>query len=235
MVKAPIELVTPVTCSVLNGVLEMDVFGKQYDPYSSRHHVISQYKGHEWTIIFDFDICADATVAKISEQLQTDCIYLGTEDTSGWSSYQLFEKGIISEEYSWGTDYTEEIFEIEHEDLLSLVQEREAQGDPLGANWDPRKWDLYFVHGLQYQFRSNKYKATKEEIQNEEVFLDKMFKLHDAWLPDWEYFPNIFPPPEGCEEFDVLRLCVKEDFVRVDIVYNARTVNAVWVEFEDRS
>jgi hypothetical protein len=35
MVKAPIELVSPVISSVLNGVLEIDVFGKQYDPYSN--------------------------------------------------------------------------------------------------------------------------------------------------------------------------------------------------------
>jgi hypothetical protein len=236
MVKAPIELVSPVISSMLNGVLEIDVFGKQYDPYSSRHHVLSQYRGHDWTIIFDFDVCADATVTKISEQLQSDCIYLITEDVSGCSSYTLFEKGIIVEELHWGTDYTEEFVGIDHKDLLEFVQQKEAQGDPLAANWDPRTWDIYFVDEYHnYKFRSNKYKATIEEIQNEEVFLDKLFQLHDTWLPDWEYFPKMFPTLEGCEELNDLKLCVKENFVRVDVVFKAKTVNEVWAEFDDHS
>lgn len=221
MVKAPIELVSPVICSVFNGVLEIDVFGKQYDPYSSRHHVISQYRGHDWTIIFVFDVCADATVTKISEQLQSDCIYLITEDTSGCSSYILFEKGSIIEELHWGTDYTEEFLGIDYKDLLEFAQQKEAQGDPLSANWNPRAWDIYFVDEYRnYKFRSNKYKATMEEIQNEEVFLDKLFKVQDAWLPDWEYFPQMFLVLEAFED---LKLCTEQDFVRVDVVHSART------------
>jgi hypothetical protein len=228
MVKAPIKLVSPVISSVLNGVLEIDVFGKQYDPYSSRHHVLSQYRGHDWTIIFDFDVCASATVTKISEQLQSDCIYLETEDVSDWASYQLFEKGNIIEELHWGTDYTEEFLEIEPEDLLALVQKKEAEGNPLSSNWDPRQWDIYFVDGLtNYKFRSSKCKATKEEVQNQEVFLNKLFNVQDAWLPAWEYLPQILLFP-SLGEIDDSRLCVKGDFVRVDIVYNARTVNEIY-------
>lgn len=226
LVKAPIELVSPVISSVLNGVLEIDVFDRQYDPYSSRHHVISQYRGHDWTIIFTFDVCASSTVAKISEQLQSDCIYLETEDVSGWAGYQLFEKGNVVEELHWGTDYTEEFLEIEPEQLLEFAVERELQGEPLGKQWDPRQWDIYFVDGLtNYQFRSSKSTASKEEVQNKEVFLDKLFQVQDAWLPDWEYLPQIFPLLKGIED---LRLCTKKDFVRVDIVHSATTVNEVY-------
>ncbi len=230
MIKAPIELVSPVIASVLNGTLDIDVFGKQYDPHSNRCHTIYQYQGHHWTIVFTFDICAASTVAKISEQLQSDCIYLVTEDTSGCASYQLFEKGKIIEEFNWGCDYTEEFLGIEPEELLEFARERELQGDPLPQHWDPRQWDIYFVNELSsYQFRSNKYKATKDEVQNEEIFLDKLFQAQDAWLPDWEYLPEIFPLLEGLED---LKLCTKKDFIRVDVVHSARTVNEVYAMIE---
>jgi hypothetical protein len=226
MVKAPIELVSPIVSSVLNGILEIDVLDKSYAPLSNGCRTIHQYQGHKWTIVFSFDICASSTVAKISEQLQSNCIYLVTEDTSGTASYQLFENGKIIEELDWGCDYTEEFLGVEPEDLFEFAQEREKAGNPLSQYWDPRQWDIYFVDEYgSYKFRSNKYKATSEEVQNTEIFLDRLLQDRDAWLPSYEYFPSIFPLIEGLDDF---MLCVKEDFVRVDVIHDARTVNKAW-------
>ncbi len=226
MVKAPIELVSPAISEILRGELRLDVLIRQYDTQLSSGQILYQYQGHNWTIILNFSICASSTVAKISEQLQSDCIYLETEDTSGCSSYTLLEKGKIIEELHWGVDYTEEVLGIETEELLDFVKMREAQGNPLAEGWDPRKWDIYCFEGYSsYQFRSNKYKATSNEVKNTESLLDKLFKFHDAWLPDWEYIPAL-------EEFEGSKISA-EDFVRVDIVHGGISVNEALAMLDD--
>lgn len=71
----------------------------------------------------------------------------------------------------WGCDYTQEVWEIEPEELLQFAEEREAQKNPLGYRWDPGQWNVYCVAGLTcFQFRSNVRTATEEEVQDNETY-----------------------------------------------------------------
>lgn len=91
MIKAPIEITSPALAERLHGALETNVLGREYDLNHQRHELLHQYQGHDWTIICPFDICASSTVAQISKQLKTRCIYLTHEDTSSSSIYELFD------------------------------------------------------------------------------------------------------------------------------------------------
>ena len=96
MVKAPIEQTISTTAELLDGKLEIDVLEKEYklrdnlkdyDETRGWDLILHQYSGHDWTIVFNFDVCADRTVAKISQLLDSYCIYLQYQDTSSWSGY----------------------------------------------------------------------------------------------------------------------------------------------------
>ena len=62
MVQAPIQQTSPTITQFLQGKLEIDVLGKDYDLYLHPACILHQYCGHDWTIIFPFDICATNTV-----------------------------------------------------------------------------------------------------------------------------------------------------------------------------
>ena len=150
--------------------------------------------------------------------LETRCIYLGSEDTSGSSSYSLFETGRCIEEFEWGCDYTEEFLEIDREDLWQFAEERAKQGNPLPSGWDPSQWNVYCFEGFSnYKFRSNTRTATEVEVLNTDTFLNTLFYAQDAWLPGWEYIP--------CTD-DLSDSPLKaDDFVRVDCIQGAKSVN----------
>jgi len=219
LIKAPIELVSPTISELLHGVLETDAFGREYDSYLRRYRILHQYRGHDWTIICPFDICASGTVAKISEQLQVDCIYLENEDTSGCSGYKLFVRGACVEEFDWGCDYTEEVWEVTPEEFPQFLKQREAEGNPLPPGWDYRQWNVYCLAGYCYRFRSYTRAATCEEVKDTDRFLDKLFRAQDAWLPDWEYLP-------WSETIDGSQISAS-DLVRVDVIHSTTSVNEV--------
>ena len=213
MVKAPIEEVSPTLTQWLHGKLEINVFGKAYDIYRRRSHLLFQYCGHDWTILFPYYICQTDTVSRLSQQLETRCIYLETEDTSGCDSYSLWDSGTCIEEFNWGCDYTEEVFGIEPQELLEYAIEREKQGNPIPSGWDPRRWDIYCFSDLSsYQFRSTLNTATEAEVLETYKFLDTLLRAQNAWLPAWDYLPDGDGGKIHAEGAKA------EDFVRVDLI-----------------
>lgn len=217
MVKAPIEEVSPILTQWLYGRLENNVLGQANDWCSK---LLFQYCGHDWTIVFPFDILATNTVSQLSQQLETRCIYLEYEDTSDCFGYRLFDRGTCIEEFNWGCDYTEEIFGIKPEELLEYAIEREKQGNPILSSWDPRTFDVYcFDDYRSYAFRSTLNTATEAEVIEIDKFLDTLFRAQDAWLPDWDYLP--------CEEKIQAVRAKAEDFVRVDLIRQGKSVNEV--------
>ncbi|MBD2447231.1 hypothetical protein H6G76_08635 [Nostoc sp. FACHB-152] len=221
LVKESIEVVSPAIAKVFGGVLETNVLGKEY-PWSQERfkRIVLQYQGHAWTIIYPLGPCIEAEVCEVSNILKTHCIYIAHEDTSGWLIYKLFDQGKCIEEYGTGTDYTQEVLEIEPENLLELVLEKEAQGTPLASGWDPRQWDIYFVEGYScYKFRSEEYTTTKEQLLDTFKFLDTLLRNQDAWLPDWDYLP--WSEVLNAEKANA------DDFVRVDALHYYINLNQV--------
>ena len=220
LVKASIEKVSPTVVELLNGILETDVFGREHN--FGWGCILSQYREHDWTIVFPFDICAGSTVLQISKMLETYCIYLQHEDTSSCSSYELLHCGNRIEEFQWGCDYIEEVWGIAAEKFFQFAREREASGNPLPFGWNPNSWDIYCIRGYSsYQFRSSINKATEAEVIDTNKFLDTLLRHQNAWLPDWECLPY------GGEHSQVNA----EDFVRVDLISNAKSVNEVHLKF----
>lgn len=216
LVKASIELVSPATTKLFGGNLELNVLGKQSDSISGSESLVYQYRGHPWSIVFPIVVCAERKVSRISKLLKTRCIYLQHEDTSSCSGYHLFNKGKCVEEFSWGVDYTEDIFEISPQELTEYAEKMEAQGTPLSDAWNPKKWDIYITNGTHvgYKFRSEECEAeiTEDHLRDEKAFLDFLLRNQDAWLPDYKYLPH--------GEIAMLKDAMDEDFERVDrIIY----------------
>lgn len=196
-VKAPIEQASPVLarCVGEGFTLETDVLGQTGD---CSRKLIFQYCGHAWTILDALGPCEDETARKISEELETRCIFIAYESVSGCSSYALFDRGQCIEEYGWGTDYTEErledIFGVMPDNLLDFVMEREAAGNSVDSWYDPRQWDIDWDtycfedgYGYSYWFRSTERTATEEQIKDSDTFLDILFRGEDAWFPGADY------------------------------------------------
>ncbi|MEG3833491.1 hypothetical protein QUB36_29490 [Microcoleus sp. AT8-B1] len=220
LVKAPIELSSPVIAKVFGGNLELNVWGKQYHPSDCWMSLIYQYKGHPWSIVFPINVCVDSKVSQVSESLKTRCIYLQNEDTSGCSAYQLFENGKCIEEFEWGVDYTEEVFEISPQELPEYAEEMEARGTPIADGWNPKKWDIYITSGTHvgYKFRTEEctLKVTEDSLRDSRLFLDFLLRRQDAWLPDYEYIP--------WGEIIKAESANADDFVRVDGIYRTTKI-----------
>lgn len=210
LVKAPIERASPVLarCSGEGLTLETDVLGQIVKGFGF-HQLIFQYCGHPWTILYALGPCEDEKAQKISEELETRCIFIAYEDTSNCSEYRLFNRGKNIEEYHWGTDYKAEMLEsmfgIVPENLLDFVIEREAAGNPVDAWYDPRQWDIcwdtyYFEDwdGDSYWFRSTERTATKEQIRDSQTFLDTLLRDEEAWLPGADYAPITWSESSLC-------------------------------------
>lgn len=212
LVKAPIELTSPAIAKVFGGNLELNIWGKQYHPSDCWMRLIYQYQGHPWSIVFPIDVCEEIKVSQISESLKTRCLYLEHEDTSGCSSYQLFDRGKCIEVFEWGVDYTEEVFEISPQELPAYAEEMEARGTPISDYWNPKKWDIYITSGTHvgYKFRTEEptIEVTEDNLREPKLFLDFLLRKEDAWLPDYEYIP--------WGETIEAESANAEDFVRVD-------------------
>jgi hypothetical protein len=70
--------------------------------------------------------------------------------------------------------------------------------DGLGEDANESMWHSKGTHTIThedisfdevYRFRSKERKATPEELAKGEAFVDAMFKLHDAYLPDVDQMP----------------------------------------------
>lgn len=124
-----------------------------------------QLEGNAWTVLPD-----EADVAlQLSDELDTDAIYFGFGDGSGWMVYDLFQKGEKVESYGFGDDYSEEMEEM-------------------GAEYNS-PWDMETSDGeTQWGFSSKLRKASEEEIQKGEDFIDAFFKSQNAYL-GWEALP----------------------------------------------
>jgi hypothetical protein len=215
MVRSPIELVSAAYVELFGGDLETEISVQQDGVCHQGGVCLHQYEGHDWTIIGPFGICSTQSVIKISEHLKTRCIYLVHEDTASASSYEVFDRGTCIEEFHWGTDYTDEVWEVSVDELLALAEAREAEGNPLPMRWDPRKWDIHHVSGLTcYKFRGQSLTATEAEVVNVHRFLDRLFRAQDAWLPGWDYIP-----------WWQKALPRRSDFVRIDCITGAMVVN----------
>ncbi|MCC3531206.1 MAG: hypothetical protein JGK21_24775 [Microcoleus sp. PH2017_22_RUC_O_B] len=212
LVKAPIELTSPVIAQVFGGHLKLNIWGRQYHPSDCWMILIYQYQGHPWSIVFPINVCAQTKVSQVSKSLKTRCIYLQHEDTSASYAYQLFDRGKCIEEFDWGTDYTEEVFDISPQELPQYVEEMEAQGTPIADSWNPNKWDIYITSGshVGYKFRTEQstVRVTEDDLRKPKVFLDFLLRRQDAWLPDCEHIP--------WGEIVKAENANSEDFVRVD-------------------
>lgn len=155
---------------------DMDEFGGNFDAVlvQSKADVVmkslgsedcKQLEGNAWTVL-----SGDADVAKqLSEDLDADAIYFGFGDGSGWMVYDFFQKGEKVESYGFGEDYSEEMEEMGGEYTSS--------------------WDIEFSDGeTQWGFSSKLRKASEQEIQKGEAFIDEFFKSQNAYL-GWEALP----------------------------------------------
>lgn len=124
-----------------------------------------QLEGNAWTVV-----SGDAEVAKqLSDDLDTDTIYFGFGDASGWMMYDFFQKGEKVESYGFGEDYSEEMEEM-------------------GTGYIS-PWDIETSDGeMQWGFSSKLRKVSEQEIQKGEAFIDEFFKSQNAYL-GWEALP----------------------------------------------
>ena len=223
IIKESIDTVSSTVTKLLEGKLITDILYREYNIDYLSGLIVFQYQEHDWTIIISFDLCADKTVSEISQLLQTSCIYLIHEDTSSCSEYRLYDKGICIEEFCWGIIYTDEVWEVSSKDFHAFALERKAQGNPLPNGWNPKAWDIYCFdkYDRSYQFRSNIHTATEKEVKQVDEFLNRLFSNLGVWLPDWEYLPPIMG--QSLKESKIK----PEDFVRVDLISNAKCVNEV--------
>ena len=155
---------------------DLDEFGGNFDAVlvKSRVDVVKksisrqdckQLEGSDWTVL-----SGDVEVARqLSDELDTDAIYFGFGDGSGWMVYDFFQKGEKVESYGFGEDYSEEMEEM-------------------GAEYNS-PWDLEFSDGeTQWGFSSKLRKVNEQDIQKGEAFIDGFFKSQNAYL-GWEALP----------------------------------------------
>lgn len=124
-----------------------------------------QLEGNAWTVLS----ADDNTAKKISDELDTDVIYFGFGDASGWMVYDFFQNGEKVESYGFGVDYSEEMEEM-------------------GADYKS-PWDIETSDGdTQWGFSSKLRQASEQEIQKGEAFIDEFFKSQNAYL-GWDALP----------------------------------------------
>ncbi len=122
-----------------------------------------QLQDSAWTVL-----AGNGDVArKLSAELAADAIYFGFGDASGWMIYDFFQNGEKVESYGFGEDYSEE----------------------MGGNY-ASPWDIETSDGeTQWGFSSKLRKASEQEIQKGEAFIDEFFKSQNAYL-GWEALPT---------------------------------------------
>jgi len=124
-----------------------------------------QLEGSAWTVLS----ADEDTAKKLSDELDTDAIHFAFGDASGWMIYSFFQKGEKVESYGFGEDYSEEMEEM-------------------GAEYTS-PWDVETSDGeTQWGFSSKLRKASEQEIQKGEAFIDEFFKSRNAYL-GWEALP----------------------------------------------
>lgn len=204
LVKASIDKVSPILAEMFNGKLKTNVYGQELN-VPRWLTTIHQYREHLWTIFY-LNVCREEFVRDISQRLMTQCIYFQYEDTSTWLGYIFFDNGEEIEEYQFGPDYREE-----YEEFKELMEDE--MGD-LTSEPDPSEWDIDvsdYDLDEQFLFRSTERTVDKDDLLDKEKFMDDFFKLHDAWLPDWDYLPYE-------DRFTTNELSA-EDFIRVDVIF----------------
>jgi hypothetical protein len=129
------------------------------------HQDCKQLEGGAWTVL-----SAGGDIAReLSAELGADVIYFAFGDASGWMVYDFFQKGEKVESYGFGGDYSEEM---------------EEMGGEYTSPWDIETSD----GETQWGFTSKLRKASEQEIQKGEAFIDEFFKSQNAYL-GWEALP----------------------------------------------
>ena len=149
----------PVVCEQLSRYFDTPV-GK---PLCGIESLIFQFERSEWTgFLFEPRLRNDAY--DISATLGVTEVILEHDDTSGWTIYQLVERGEVVEEFTFG-----------------LVESGEARL--------PEGWDAMALDPKSMQlclFRSRLRRETEMDLRDEQVFLDKTFRSQRLWCPGWQ-------------------------------------------------
>jgi hypothetical protein len=174
MVKMDAAKAAEAIAKQMKGNLTKNAYGKTTDVETGT--IVYQLAGHPWSIYAIMpDEHFDDDAAALSRELGTDVLTFASSDFNGWSFVALYRGGDEVEAIDWGTE-----------------------GDGLGADADLSKWDSHgsISHTYedieftdQFLFRSKLRKASEQELQQGEAFVDAMFKQYDAYLPDAEDMP----------------------------------------------
>lgn len=160
-----------------------------------RGRLLYQFKGHPWSMFMGSYDDHKTLAAKVSADSGLEVLSFCMEDTSGWSEVVVHRDGLEVEKLSWGLDYSEEMEEMEGEE----VPDEAAAGT---SEWDAEAkvlTDAEMEMSDQYLFRSKLRDVGVEDLQRGEGFVDDLFRYHDAWLMDLD------EQPESNDETDGLR------------------------------
>ena len=135
--------------------------------------VVYQLAGHPWSIF----ACHGTQIEPLSTALSSDAdvLIIWNSDFNGWSGVDLFRGGKEIEALHWG-----------------------PEGDGIGEDADSTKWHatgqrITSNEGATYsdvfQFRSTVRKATPQDLNQGEEFVDAMLRHYDAYLPEADQMP----------------------------------------------
>ena len=149
-----------------------------------RGRLLFQFKGHPWTVFMgSYDDHDDA--ALYLSLAGYDVLSFCNEDTSGWSEVVLYRGGEEVEKLTWGLDYSDEMAELQGDDG--------EKTEPDHSGWDAVAavvTDAELGMKDAFLFRSKLRKATAEDLQRGEAFVDETFRFHDAYLMDVKEQPH---------------------------------------------
>lgn len=220
LIKAAIDVVSPALAELIKGSAIENV-DKNIDIIGDRGILLWQYSALDWTIFFDA-ACQEELPKKLSEILDTSCIYFEYESVSAWEGYSLFIKGEVAETYYYGLDYREEMAEElrelgeevpeESNENWSYIGELEEEEVPAefanGTCWYINTTDK--KRDYQFIFRSVLRSVSEDEVKNDIAFINDFFVSQDALLPSWSEIPD-FSSEKSLE-------IPKFDFVRIDFI-----------------
>ncbi len=184
LVKARVSEVSRALAEFMETSAIQDVYINFEQVNDVNFTLVWQYSGHTWSAFRLDGACREEVPRALSKNMQTDCIYFQYEDTSEWQGYELFRNGISLEVYVFGLDYREEMAE-----LLEEINEEMPENSDHGISWDINTTDDDDYH--QFLFRSSLRSVSENEVKDSQIFINKFFIGHNAWLPNWRDMPLV--------------------------------------------